>query len=172
MSNPSLSALAVPGTARILDGHAVFESVPLGTLLRYFDGTPKPPERFTRKLRAWQDSNGTGRLVEKSPAATLGRSTFPAHFTLHEGSYGSNGVVVLTVRRVYQVTTALQFEIIERPKPGMVRVLTRSNGRNELQYLAPDMAAAEAWMANNRFSGLATEIVGDEDRPAAIGRAA
>lgn len=169
MSNIAPAALAA--TATVLDGHAVYESVVLGTVLRYFDGTPQPPARFTRKLRAWQNRNGTGRLIEKTPPSALGGSTYPAGFTLHEGSYGSNGTIVLVVRRGYQITTELRFEIVERPRAGSVRVLTRWNGRDELQHLAPDMAAAEVWMQSNRYSNLVTEVVAEDELPH-LGRAA
>lgn len=172
MSNPLTRPATAGATSAVLDGQDVYETVPLGTLLRYFDGTPQPPARFTRKLRAWQHRNGTGRLVEKSPPSTIGNSTYPAGFTLDQGSYGSNGVTILTVRTVYQVTTVQQFEAIERPQPGMVRVLHRWNGRNELKYLAPDMAAAEGWMQRNRYSNLVTEVIGAAEPSANLGRAA
>lgn len=170
MPNPNLPATAAAAT--VLDGHAVFESVPLGTTLRYFDGTPQPPERHKRKVRDWKNRNGTGRLVEKIPPTTLGTSSFAAHFMLHEGSYGSNGIVVMVIRRAYQVTTNLHFEVVERPKAGMVRVLHRWNGRDELKHLAPDLATAEAWIAENGSTNLITEIVGDNELSAEIRRAA
>ncbi|HWU92319.1 MAG TPA: hypothetical protein VN106_03635 [Sphingomicrobium sp.] len=172
MSNPITLPATAGATSAVLDGQDVYETVPLGALLRYFDGTPQPPARFTRKLCAWQHRNGKGRLVEKSPPSTLGNSTYPAGFTLDQGSYGSNGVIVLTVRTVYQVTTAQRFEVIELPQPGMVRVLHRWNDRDELKYLAPDVAAADAWMQRNRYSNLVTEVVGTAELPANLGRAA
>ena len=170
MSNPIPRPAPTDAASAILDGNAVYDMVPLGALLRYFDGTPQPPARFTRKLRDWRTRNGTGRLAEKSPPSTIGNSTYPAGFTLDHGSYGSNGVIIMTVRFVYQVTTALHFEVIELPQPGMVRVLHRWNNRDELKYLAPDMSAAEAWMQRNRYSNLVTEVVGDDTRD--LGRAA
>ncbi|QIG81720.1 hypothetical protein G5C33_01380 [Sphingosinithalassobacter tenebrarum] len=148
-------------------------SVPLGTLLRFFDGTPRPPERFRRKLSAWKNRNDTGRLVEKSQARTLGATPFPATFTLHLANYGSAGTIVMVVNRGFQATTDLRFEILERPAPGMVRVLSRRNGRVELHRLTSDMAEAEAWMAKNRYCDPIAEIVGeDEAGPAPVGRAA
>lgn len=171
MSNASPSAPIAGVGAAALDGYAVYDTVPLGTVLRYCDGTPRPPERFTRKVRAWENRNGSGRLVEKSPP-TLGGSTYPGGFTLYEGSYGSNGTIVMIVRRGYSIATDLRFEIVERPPVGSVRVLTRWNGRDELQHLAPDMAAAEAWMAENRYSNLVTEMVAEDEGAARIGRAA
>lgn len=40
----------------------LFETAPLGALVAFSDGSPRPPARFTRKVRAWQDRNATGRL--------------------------------------------------------------------------------------------------------------
>lgn len=156
------------GAATLLDGDAVVKAVSLGTVLRYFDDTPQPPARHSKKLRAWQSRNSSGRLVEKSPGA----SSYPAGFVLHEGTYMSDGTPIIIVRRHYFVTTDLHFEVLERPQPGMVRVITRWNGKDELQHLAPDMAAAEAWAASNRYSNLVLETVGDDEVPVQLGRAA
>lgn len=46
----------------------IIGTAPLGALIRYTDGCPRPPARFTKKLAAWERSNGVGRLVKKEPA--------------------------------------------------------------------------------------------------------
>lgn len=153
----------------ILDAAAVHQSVPLGAVLRYFDGAPQPPARFNRKLRDWKSRNSTGRLVEKSPAPANG--AYPAGFVLHEGTYGTDATPVLVVRCHYFITTDLRFEVLALPQPGMVRVLTRWNGKDELKHLAPDMAAAEAWAERNRYSNLVLQPV-ENALPVQIGRAA
>ncbi|MBB6411972.1 hypothetical protein HNQ71_004660 [Mesorhizobium sangaii] len=50
-----------------MSAHIVYDNAPLGSLIRYSDGTPKPPARFTRKLADWGRRNGLGRLVRKAP---------------------------------------------------------------------------------------------------------
>ena len=40
----------------------IYDHAPLGSLIKYADGAPKPPARFTRKLRDWESRNGVGRL--------------------------------------------------------------------------------------------------------------
>lgn len=168
ISNPAQAAVSA-----VLYGHAVIATAPLGTLLRFSDGEPRPPERFRRKLSAWKNRNGTGRLVEKSAACTLGDRPFPATFTLHLANYGSNGTIVMVVNRGFQATTDLRFEVLERPASGMVRVLSRRGGRVELHRLTSDMAEAEAWMAKNRYCDPIAEIVGEDEAGAApVGRAA
>jgi len=137
----------------------IYETAPLGSLIAYANGEPRPPERFKRKLRAWENENGTGRLVERQ--AGFGSSL--ATFTLHLGDFGSEGVIIMVVRRLFSADSAKPFEILETPKPGMVRVLTGHGEREELRFLANDMAQAERWMADNRYSGIRAEIVPNPD---------
>ena len=49
----------------------IIDTAPLGALIRYTDGSTKPPARFTKKLAAWERSNGVGRLVKKEPPPVL-----------------------------------------------------------------------------------------------------
>ena len=65
----------------------IIDTAPLGALIRYTDGCPKPPARFTKKLAAWERSNGMGRLVKKEPPRSYSTWTAPASFTLHEGNF-------------------------------------------------------------------------------------
>jgi len=45
-----------------MSANTIIDQAPLGALIRYTDGSPKPPARFTKKLAAWERSNGVGRL--------------------------------------------------------------------------------------------------------------
>ena len=45
----------------------IIDQAPLGALIRYTDGSLKLSARFTKKLAAWERSNGVGRLVKKEP---------------------------------------------------------------------------------------------------------
>ena len=153
----------------------IYDTAPLGSLIRFSNGEPRPPERFTRKVRAWENDNGVGRLVEKRPEHIAATYRSAAGFTLHLGNYGSEGLIVLVVRRSYSVDSPLDFEIAEAPKPGMVRLLTPIGNHEELQHLAADMGAAERWMATHRYHNIRAEVVGDPDDvvlPPVIGRAA
>jgi len=141
----------------------IYDTAPLGSLIHYSNGTPRPPERFRRKLAAWNNDNGTGRLVERYPGQVTDNYRSPAHFMLHLATYGSQGVIVMTVRRAYSVESPLNFEIIEMPKLGQVRVLTTFRDKDELRHLAADMPSAEAWMRDNPYSGMRAEIVTDAD---------
>jgi hypothetical protein len=52
-----------------MSAHIVYDTAPLGALIRYSDGTPRPPARFAKKLAAWERRNGLGRLVRREPAS-------------------------------------------------------------------------------------------------------
>ena len=93
----------------------IFDTAPLGALIRYTDNSPKPPARFTKKLAAWERSNGVGRLVKKEPPRPYPTWTAPASFTLHEGNFSSDGVILVTIMRTHSADSALTFEVAEEP---------------------------------------------------------
>lgn len=137
----------------------IFLNAPLGSRIAYGNGEPRPPERFKRKLCTWENENGTGRLVERQQ----GSGSHPATFTLHIGDFGSKGTIVMVVRRLFSAESTKPFEILETPRPGMVRVLTGHGNREELRFLAPDMVSAEHWMAEHQYSGMRAQVVTDPD---------
>lgn len=141
----------------------IYRTAPLGSLIRFSSGEPRPPERFTRKLKTWEHENGTGRLVERHPGFIGALIRHAPTFTLHIGDYGSGGIIVMTMRRVFSIGSGKSFEITETPKAGSVRVLTSFDGRDELQHLAPDMASAQQWMAEHRHYNMRAEMVPDPD---------
>lgn len=149
----------------------IIDTAPLGALIRYTDGSPKPPARFTKKLAAWERSNGVGRLVKKEPPRPYPTWTAPASFTLHEGNFASDGVIpgvsqsdnaVVTIMRSHSADSTLVFEVAEEPKPGQVRVLLDFGGNTELLHLAESITAAELWIAKEGYRNARLEIVGDE----------
>jgi hypothetical protein len=141
-----------------VSAQAIYDRVPLGSLVRYSDGTPRPPERFKKKLSAWENNNNGGRLVRKSAPHTVGAHTTPASIILHQGDFGGAGIVVLKVFK----------------KPAMVRVLNRAGDDAELLHLTDTRAAAEAWLASHRYSdAVLDEVTADESTSdTAEGRAA
>lgn len=146
-----------------MSAHIIYDSAPLGSVIRYFDSTPKPPARFRKKLAAWESRNGVGRLVKKEPPRERPTYSSPAYFTLHEGDFGQAGIIVLSVRRTYSVESDLRFEIVERPVIGMVRVLQEFGDSHELLQLAKDREAAERWLASNQYSrAYLEEVTADE----------
>jgi hypothetical protein len=146
-----------------MSAHLVYDTAPLGSVIRYFDSTPKPPSRFRKKLSAWEGRNGTGRLVKKEPPRSRATYSSPAYFTLHEGDFGEGGTVVVSVRRTYSVESDLHFQIVERPSIGTIRVLKDLGDSPELLHLARDREAAGRWLANNPYSrAYLEEVTADE----------
>ncbi len=146
-----------------MSAHIVYDSAPLGSVIRYFDSTQKPPSRFKKKLAAWKSRNSVGRLIKKEPPRERPTYSSPACFTLHEGDFGQAGIIVLSVLRTYSVESDLRFEIVERPAIGMVRVLQDLGDSPELLHLASDREAAERWLASNRCSrAYLEEVTADE----------
>lgn len=146
-----------------MSAYIVYDSAPLGSVIHYCDGTARPPARFRKKLSSWESRNGTGRLVKKEPPRTRATYSSPAYFTLHEGDFGQNGTVIISVRRTYSVESDLRFEIVERPAIGMVRVLQDLGDSPELVHLAWNREAAERWLANNRYSRAYLEEVSTDE---------
>lgn len=146
-----------------MSAHTIYDCASLGSVIRYFASTPKPPARFTKKLVTWESRNGTGRLVKKEPPRTRATYSSPAYFTLHEGDFGEGGVIVVSVRRTYSVESDLRFQIVERPSIGMIRVLKDLGDSPELLHLARDGEAAQRWLANNPYSrAYLEEVTADE----------
>ena len=152
----------------------IIDTAPLGALIRYTDGSPKPPARFTKKLAAWERSNGVGRLVKKEPPGVYPTWTAPASFTLHEGNFASYGVILVTIMRSHSAESQLMFEVAEEPQPGQVRVLLDFGGNTELLHLAESVTAAELWVAKEGYRNARLEIVGaaDSDGAGGVDRAA
>lgn len=139
----------------------IFDLAPLGAIVKYSDGAPRPPERHRKKLAAWKNRNNGGRLIAKKSRRAIGTTTIPESFTLHEGDFGGGSVVVLRVHRSFSIDSDLKFTVVERPAIGSVVVLDRPDG--ELVHLADNHAAAETWLNNHGYpNAVMREITADE----------
>lgn len=156
-----------------MSAQLIFDLVPLASTIRYNDGTPRPPERHCKKLAAWENRNGVGRLIRKQAATFVGNTTLPASITLHQGDYGSGGVIALRVHRTFSVNSDLKFTVVERPAVGSVQVLYRPGDEAELVHLAESRKAAEAWLKSHGYpTAVLREMMADEAAADAIeGRA-
>ena len=154
-----------------MSASTIIDTAPLGALIRYTDGSPKPPTRFTKKLAAWERSNGVGRLVKKEPPRAYPTWTAPASFTLHEGNFASDGVILVTIMRSRSADSRLIFEVAEEPKPGQVRVLLDFGGNMELLHLTESVGAAELWIAKEGYRNARLEIVGSDVSESGAGKA-
>ena len=141
----------------------IIDTAPLGALVRYTDGSPKPPARFTKKLAAWERSNGVGRLVKKEPPRVYPTWTALAYVAVDVAQFSSDGVILVTIMRSHSADSRLVFEVAEEPKPGHVRVLLDFGGNTELLHLAESVTAAELWIAREGYRNARIEFVGVED---------
>ena len=116
-----------------MSAQIIFETAPLGSLIRYRDGQPRPPERHRKKLAAWNGRNGVARFVKTEPARVRPTYTMPASITLREGDLTAGGVIMVVVMRTHLLTSELTFEVIERPAVGACQVLVEFEGAVELR---------------------------------------
>lgn len=141
----------------------IFDIAPIGSIVSWSDGTPRPPERHVKKLSAWKGSNSTGRLIRKQGQRIMGSVTLPASFTLHEGDHGANGVIVIRVHRSFSVNTNLRFTVVERPVIGMVRIFDRAGDDAELVHLAASQQQAEEWLSRHGYPRAVMETVSADE---------
>jgi len=141
-----------------MSAQSIYDTAPLGSLIRYSDGSKEPPARHNRKLADWKRRNGIARLVCKT-APKEGTFSLPGSITLHEGDFSSNGVTCITFLRTHGLNSALRFEILEPPAPGSVRVLNVSDHQTELLHLAKDQEAAQSWLSSHQYPNAELETV-------------
>jgi hypothetical protein len=142
-----------------MSAHTIFEHAPIGAIIAWSDGTPRPPERHRRKLDAWKTNNSRGTLARKRGPRDVGPPDPHASFTLHEADYGAGGIIAIRVFRTFAVNSTLRFTIVERPAVGSVRVLDRAGDNAELVHLAPHRAAAEQWLSQHGYPDAVLEEV-------------
>jgi hypothetical protein len=80
---------------------------------------------------------------------------------LHEGDIGGASVMLVIVHRTHGIDSALQFKVIDVPKPDSWRIVRPYGEAVELLHLADDRAAADAWLRQNRHPGARIELVDD-----------
>ena len=146
-----------------MSAQLISDTAPLGAIIRYSDGTPRPPERHRRKLQAWERHNNTGRLVKKHAATIVGQTTIPASFTFHEGDFGSKAVIILRVFRTFSIDSALAFSVVEHPAAGSILVLDRPGDAGELVHVAQNLQAADEWLSRHGYpNAVLREVTADE----------
>lgn len=149
-----------------MSAQLIYDLVPLGSIVTYSDGTPRPPDRHRKKLAAWENNNSGGRLIRKRAEARIGNTTLPASITLHKGDYGGQGIIVLRVHQSFSVNSTLSFTVKERPAIGSVLVLDSASDDAELVYLARDRADAEEWLTRHGYPNAVLQEVTAGDRAA------
>jgi len=157
-----------------MSAHAIFDNAPIGSIIAWSDGTPRPPNRFTKKLSGWQTKNSNGRLIRKQGGRAMSNVILSASFTMHEADFGAGGVIAIRIHRTFSLDSSLCFVVIERPAIGFVRVFDRPGEDAELVHLAPHRLSAEEWLSRHGYPHAALEEVTADEVGAAVveGRAA
>lgn len=150
-----------------MSAQLIYDLAPLGAVIRFSDGTPRPPERHRKKLAAWEHRNSGGRLIRKHAEHHIGNTVVGASITPHAGDYGGGAIVVLRVHRTFSVDSDLTFVVTERPKLGAVRVLDRPGEDAELVYLGSHRADAECWLQSHGYPDAVLDEVTADDAAAA-----
>ncbi|MBY3252210.1 hypothetical protein [Rhizobium laguerreae] len=141
----------------------IYERAPIGSIVAWSDGTPRPPERHRRKLAAWENRNSKGRLIRKQGKRGIGNVCVSPEFTLHEGDFGANGVITLRIHRTFSLDSSLTFKVIERPRLGHIRVFDRAGDNAEIVHLAANRQAGEEWLTRHGYpNAVLEEVTADE----------
>lgn len=136
---------------------------PIGSILKWSDGTPRPPERHRKKLSTWNTNNSFGRLIRKQDARAANNIILPANFTLHEADHGGDSVMTIRIHRTFSLETSLNFSLVERPAIGSCRVFDRAGDNAELVHLAANRQAAEEWLSRHGYpSAVLEDVAADE----------
>lgn len=137
------------GPGRRVPGGAIYDLAPIGAVIRFRDGTPRPLGDRPGDLNVWALFNGIGRLVKKDPMPYLSPLPHPVSITLRTDEFAATPAAGVTISLAEPSNRDLSFEIVELPAMGSVRILHRLADNVELLHLAADHHAALRWLAQN-----------------------
>lgn len=141
----------------------IFDHAPIGAIVSWTDGRPRPPEHLIRARAEWKRNNTTGRLVRKRSRFVMGQSAIPATIKVMTGGIDDFGDVIIPDFRTFPVDANLSFTIVERPPAGSCRILDIAGEDAELLHLAPSRERAEIWVRDCGFRTPAIfEVTADE----------
>lgn len=141
----------------------IYDLAPIGSIVAWSDGSPRPPERHTKKLSAWQTRNSQGRLIRKEGKRGVGNTSLAPCFTLHEDDLGANGIITVRIHRTFSLDSGLTFKVVARPALGSVRVFDHPGANTELVHLADNRQAAAEWLSRHGYPhAVLSEVTVDE----------
>lgn len=139
-----------------MSAQMIFERAPIGAIIAWSDGTPRPPEHCDQHA-AWRRNNGFGRLVIKTSRPVMGQIRMPVSFKVRvEGAGDSNDDPIV---RTFPIRSTFRFRIVERPPVGSVRILKCVGEALELVHLASTRDHADTWLRNLGFGRMVLEEV-------------
>ena len=154
---------------RRVPGSLIYDLAPIGSIIRFRDGKPRPPRDRSDEFRAWALFNGIGRLAIKDPAPFRSPFPHPVSITLRTTEFGSSPSAGVTISLAEPCDRDISFEIVELPPIGSVRILHRSADNAELLHLAADHHAAVRWLAQHPITtAIFDPVTADEVAAAAV----
>lgn len=135
---------------------SIFDTAPLGAVITYTDGTPRPPARFTNQVSKWSRNNGSGVLVAKLPNT---RADGASVFALRAGSAYIDRDAVLVMNTGFDTNSDLHFAVDRAPTPGHILCLNGSDRDRQVLAIARTQGEADTWAERNRFSSITLETV-------------
>ena len=73
----------------------IFDLAPIGAVISWSDGNPRPSEDRIHTLAGWKRDNAVGRLVRKRSHAVMAQSRIPACFKVTTDGVDDLGVMGL-----------------------------------------------------------------------------
>lgn len=132
-----------------------------GCTVAWSSDTPRPPDRFTKKLAAWQAENGHGRVTSVQHAVADDGSTRPWYITVLTGTvFGTCGAVIARSSKIISLEqTSGTIKVIARPAAGNVLIFEDQRPKSDLVHLAADAAAAAEWLSRRSYPNARLETV-------------
>jgi hypothetical protein len=144
----------------MMNAQDIYDTAPMGALIRYCDGTPQPPARFRRKLEAWSSRNDQGYLTRKEPAVAGKSYATPDRFILRKTGFSeSERPIAIIFNLLVTVASPSRYEILSQPQPGQVLIFNASSDTRELVHIASDEAAAKLWLTHHGYPNATLETI-------------
>ena len=141
----------------------IFDLAPIGAVISWSDGNPRPSEDRIHTLAGWKRDTAVGRLVRKRSRTVMAQSRIPASFKVATDGIDDLGAIIGADFRMFSVGSVLTFAVLERPQVGSIRILDGDAEDAELLHLAADQAHAEIWVRSCGFSNtMLREVTADE----------
>lgn len=141
----------------------IYETAPIGALVRHTDSSTQPPANDEDAFAAWKQCNGVGWLVRRSPPRPEMIWSSSGTITLQQGGFPMSLDVAIASRQDFSLDSDLSFQIIERPLPGNLRILQEYGTNSILIYLAETVADTGRWLDESRRINVRLEEVGVDE---------
>lgn len=146
-----------------MSGLMIFDRAPVGSIISWTDGKPRPPENQIRALAGWKRDNAEGMVVRKRSHSVMGQSLVPASIKVATDAIDDLGAVIGPDFRTFLIDSVLTFTVVELPQIGSFRIFDGSGADAELLHVASGRDHAEVWVKTSGFAvTVMVEVTADE----------